>query len=78
MIVKLRYGYRDLEDVIEEDKECKRGLRLTTEIVEEETGEVFVLVDSQWKFEIKKYVHRWLPQFPEMADSIIDENIVQP
>jgi hypothetical protein len=78
MIIKLRYGYRDLEDAQEEDKECRRGLRLTTEVIEEETGEVFVVVDSNWRFEIRKYVQRWLPQFPEMADSIIDENIVQP
>lgn len=78
MIIKLRQGYWDLEDVQAEDKDCKRGLRVTSEIVEEETGEVFILVESQWRFEIRKYVQRWLPQFPEMADSIIDENVVQP
>lgn len=76
MKVKLRYGWKDLEDVEKENAECSRGLNLMTTIFEE-GNEVYVIVSSQWRFEIKKYVERWIPEFREMADSIIDENIVQ-
>lgn len=80
MKIQLNYGYRDIEDVEEEhERILKFTQNLHTELWEdEETGQVFVSIYSPWRFEIKKYVERWIPQFKEMADSIIDENIVQP
>lgn len=80
MKIKLRYGYRDIEDVEEEHNRILKSTRnLHTELWEdEETGEVFASIYSPWRFEIKRYVELWLPEFKEMADSIIDENIVQP
>jgi hypothetical protein len=77
MKIKLRYGYMDIEDVEAEDKENRKGLHVMTTIYENEFGEVYVFISSEWRFEIKKYVERWIPDFKEMADTIISENIVQ-
>ena len=77
MKVKLRYGYRDLEDVEAENAEYSRGLKLMTTLYEE-GGEVYVIVSSQWKFEIKKYVERFLGDMRALADSVVEENIVHP
>lgn len=76
MKIKLRYGYMDLEDVVKEDEENRKGLHVMTTIHEDEYGEVYVYISSEWRFEIKKYVERFIPEFKEMADSIINENIV--
>lgn len=76
MKVKLRYGYRDLEDVEVENAQYSRGLHLTT-VLYEEGGEVYVIISSEWKFEIKKYVERFLGDLKALADSIVAENIVQ-
>lgn len=76
MKIKLNYGYMDFEDVQAADEKNRKGLHVMTTIHEDENGEVHVYISSEWRFEIKKYVERYIPEFKEMADAIINENIV--
>jgi len=77
MKVRLSYGIMDIEDVVAECEGYLKFANVTYEVTEDEHGNVSVLFASKWRFEIKKCVERFLGEFKGLADSVIDENIVQ-
>jgi hypothetical protein len=78
MKVKLNFGLMDLEDVVKECDGYLKTANVSYTAEEDEYGNVHVILTSPWRFEIKKCVERYLGNFRGMADSIIDDNIVQP
>jgi hypothetical protein len=79
MKIKLNYGYVDLDEAeFDHNHYLKFTRNIHAEMWEdEETKQIFVTLWSPYRFEIKKYVERFLGNMPELADTVIDENIVQ-
>jgi hypothetical protein len=77
MKMKLDYGYLDREDVEVEDRRNKQLTNIQSEIVEDEFGAFQVILTTPYRYELVRYAKRFFSDMPEIADMIVDENIIK-
>lgn len=78
VIVRLSYGYTDMDEAIADDAEYKKDIpHLKSTLSEGEDGQIYVELSSRWRYEMVRYIEKFLGEFGAMASFVYDANIVQ-